>query len=521
MRILCNKLNDKLVKGGHINNTKGFTLYEENVDLYDKETNELIVSFIKEAIDEHYKNNVLENLSPSCVVNTNRGYAAGEVSPNKMQKYFPKRKYKKVSKLKICHIKDNGQVSNYRQSMPVECGLIGYFNKKSELGDWVAKTGYSDKHSDRVDACAGFIRSVGSMFSKFSSDMNDTAFTLYGTPFSTITVNKNFQTAIHKDQGNHGTYSAMVVVKEGFVEGGYLLFPEYKVGIKMDDLDMVIMNSTALHCNSPISGEGSRYSFIFYYRQIIHDIVSKIKKIETSKTIQIRDTRGTLPFFIRPDTTDAQVVDELVNRKCYEHLRFKFRICKDDVWLDLGANIGVFTCLVLMRGGRCIAYEPEPTNFTLLQMNTELYNKTHPDNKGYLLIKKGVHLFNGKSQLYLTKNNKRNKYRHTVIHKKSRVAIDIQVQKMERILKLHKDIDCIKMDIEGIEIELLENFTQWGSIKKLVFEYSFDVDKSIPRFLKIIDLLQVHFSRIHYTKVKKDELIYNYFPAQTIVFCLK
>lgn len=80
------------------------------------------------------------------------------------------------------------------------------------------------------------------------------------------------------------------------------------------------------------------------------------------------------------------------------------------------------------------------------------------------------------------------------------------------------------MDIEGAEIQILEFLTpkhyQENNIKKLVFEYSFDVDKSIPRFLSIIKRLEEYYV-VHYDKVKENELEYNYFPACTIVFCIK
>ena len=81
------------------------------------------------------------------------------------------------------------------------------------------------------------------------------------------------------------------------------------------------------------------------------------------------------------------------------------------------------------------------------------------------------------------------------------------------------------MDIEGSEILILEFLTathyKQYNIQKLVFEYSFDVDRSIPRFLRIIHNLKKYFSRVHYDKVKENELEYNYFPACTNVFCIK
>lgn len=85
--------------------------------------------------------------------------------------------------------------------------------------------------------------------------------------------------------------------------------------------------------------------------------------------------------------------------------------------------------------------------------------------------------------------------------------------------------DGVKIDIEGAEIDILESVgpREWASwnTQKLVFEYSFDIDNSIPRFLDIIDSLREYFDFVYYTKVKEDELVYNHFPAATIVYCQK
>ena len=86
--------------------------------------------------------------------------------------------------------------------------------------------------------------------------------------------------------------------------------------------------------------------------------------------------------------------------------------------------------------------------------------------------------------------------------------------------------DGVKMDIEGSEIEILEHISiqdweKWNT-KKLVFEYSFDRDKSIPRFFAIINNLKKYFTIVKYLKgINPNELEYNYYPPMTIVYCIK
>jgi hypothetical protein len=126
-----------------------------------------------------------------------------------------------------------------------------------------------------------------------------------------------------------------------------------------------------------------------------------------------------------------------------------------------------------------------------------------------------------KVPLYLCKGDY-NKYRHSLLYKRGRPMIQVPVKSIFSVLKKYP-INCIKMDIEGSEIEILEQMQKHDleKIQKMVFEYSFDFDKSIPRFIRIIEKLQTIFSQVHYNKVKPDELEYNYFPACTLVFCKK
>lgn len=245
-------------------------------------------------------------------------------------------------------------------------------------------------------------------------------------------------------------------------------------------------------------------------------------KIEESKReIETLNGKQKMSFFVREGTTDSKVIDEIIDRRTYQHKRLGFDILPDDVWLDLGANIGIFSCFVIARGGKVYGFEPEKNNFEMLKQNIKKTKSEYKNPKGIKVFKEGVSTTTGTVKLYLTKNPE-NKYRHTIIPRKGRDTVTIKVKSMDDILKEHTDINAVKMDIEGIEIEILENFNGWKKygIKKLVLEYSFDIDPSIPRFAKIIANLQKYFRTVHFTKVDLTQKEYKFFPPQTIVFCL-
>jgi hypothetical protein len=230
---------------------------------------------------------------------------------------------------------------------------------------------------------------------------------------------------------------------------------------------------------------------------------------EVETIVKRSETR--LRLLLRPGTTDEKVVEEVLRTGVYEKPSIGFFIAPGEKWLDLGGNIGTFALLCLLRGARVVSYEPEPENYALLRQNIALNGRQRVRT-----YRRAVGTEDGTMSLYVC-NGEYNKYRHTLCPKRGRRTIPVRVEDIRSVVANH-GADCVKMDIEGAEIEILEKWRPEG-IQKLVFEYSFDVDKSIPRFLAIIRRLRECFEVVHYTKVKEDQMEYNYFPAATLVYC--
>ena len=250
--------------------------------------------------------------------------------------------------------------------------------------------------------------------------------------------------------------------------------------------------------------------------------VTKSRKSKKSKLklITVKAKRyGEMKLYIRPKTTDEKVIIEVLQKCVYEKPSIDFFIEENEKWLDLGGNIGTFALLCLARKAKEISYEPEKENFELMKKNIGV-NFSFPNSK-VKLKNEAVGIESGFTQLYLCKGEY-NKYRHTIYEKRGRESIEVPIKSIKSVLS-KSGVNCIKMDIEGAEIYILEHLTdkdykKYG-IKKMVFEYSFDIDNSIPRFLMIMKNLNKYFTYVHWTKVKENELEYNYFPAATLVFC--
>ena len=73
---------------------------------------------------------------------------------------------------------------------------------------------------------------------------------------------------------------------------------------------------------------------------------------------------GDLRLFLREHVTeDCWVTEGLFFADEY----YPLKISRDDVVLDVGANIGIFTCRTSKRANEVISIEPDPSNFEVLK----------------------------------------------------------------------------------------------------------------------------------------------------------
>jgi hypothetical protein len=78
-----------------------------------------------------------------------------------------------------------------------------------------------------------------------------------GTPFTTVTINNTYPTGVHQDKGDlDAGFSCLAVTRRGDYTGGLFTWPEYRVGVDLQDGDLVLMDShewhgnTWLHCSA-------------------------------------------------------------------------------------------------------------------------------------------------------------------------------------------------------------------------------------------------------------------------------
>ena len=118
--------------------------------------------------------------------------------------------------------------------------------------------------------------------SKAAADKIDPRFLVPDTVFTTITVNKTFRTACHRDAGDLDSgLSNLLVLGTGDYTGGYLVFPEYRVAVNVRPGDLLLVNNhEVIHGNTPIvlnnpdDATCERISVVCYFRENMLELKS-------------------------------------------------------------------------------------------------------------------------------------------------------------------------------------------------------------------------------------------------------
>ncbi len=139
-----------------------------------------------------------------------------------------------------------------------------------------------------------------------------------------------------------------------------------------------------------------------------------------------------------------------VVRDIYEYGHYDFlKINEDDVVVDVGAHIGVFTLRVARHvvDGKIIGIEPYPSSFKLLKKNVG-----HNKYKNVITINKAISDKIGKAKLYLSPTI----IAHSTVFFRSLNSIEVETTTLDKLLKdLDLKPDFIKIDAEGAELNVL------------------------------------------------------------------
>ena len=123
---------------------------------------------------------------------------------------------------------------------------------------------------------------------------------------------------------------------------------------------------------------------------------------------------------------------------------------KNIIAIDVGANIGNHSVFFAQHFYQVLSFEPNQTTYKILEFNLGFYENAHPFNTA-------LSSFNGYGDLWVQESNP-GRSSLAYIHKGSS-ANTVKIQKLddyqELILSKKSDIGLIKLDVEGLENDVI------------------------------------------------------------------
>jgi len=224
----------------------------------------------------------------------------------------------------------------------------------------------------------------------------------------------------------------------------------------------------------------------------------------------LQDSIDGIRFYHRPGFSDLKAFEEVVGRKVY--LRHGLKILPGEKWMDCGGNVGAFTLLACSLGAEVTVYEPDPFNADMIERNLRL-------NGFSATIKQAALVHDDRESTILHIGNSNQVWRNSIVTKWNERGIRVPCLNFDHEAR---SFDCCKMDIEGAEMPILENTA--AIFKKLVYEWSFDVDPSLPRIRRVIErqqqLYKVKVRSICLPGAKGAVWKNSWFPLCTDVTCI-
>lgn len=200
-------------------------------------------------------------------------------------------------------VKEDGSVSSTNQVKPEmepNTGIAGYYDRYPRI-PYCRQTAYNVNNPDKFARAIPFFQQAAEAFKQYVPERYEAQnavaqetvedWVISETPFTTVTVNLNWQTALHTDSGDYEEgFGVMPVIDTGNYDGAYFMEPKFGMAYDARTGDVLLNDVHEWHGNGPFhSSEGyyERLSVVLYYRREMAECGTPEEELARAK--QIRD----------------------------------------------------------------------------------------------------------------------------------------------------------------------------------------------------------------------------------------
>jgi hypothetical protein len=245
-----------------------YPVLRENTDVYYKDDDgqlKLLLKFRKNSISNSLLKVGWDSYKDLAKPSRGRGASAGPINVN--SQYWSKRTLADTNKWSTSYMvkddKEGTKKSRMKVNNQVASNPIGFYESSKNFCKLPCRlTHFTRTNYDKYKNGLPFIQRIDEMFKKLIPESHKkqleranqkSHLKIPETSFSTITINRNFRTALHRDAGDFkGGFGNLTVIERGKYHGGYTVFPQFGVGVDVRSNDFLAMDVHQWHSNTPI-----------------------------------------------------------------------------------------------------------------------------------------------------------------------------------------------------------------------------------------------------------------------------
>jgi len=207
----------------------------------------------------------------------------------------------------------------------------------------------------------------------------------------------------------------------------------------------------------------------------------------------ILETKNNIKIKIRTNSTDIMQLGTVWLAQDYEVPGFSIK--KEDIVIDIGAHIGLFSLFASQycKNGKIFSYEPIKENYNILKENIEV-NKI----ENIISFNSAVSKQTNKLKIFINSDDSA----HSIFESEKNF-IEVDSTTIKSIFDKNKIENCnlLKFDCEGAEYQIIESIPKeyFFKIEKMIIEYHLANEKP-EMYKKLIENLKNNSFEI---KIKK------------------
>lgn len=177
-----------------------------------------------------------------------------------------------------------------------------------------------------------------------------------------------------------------------------------------------------------------------------------------------------------------------------------------DTAIDCGANVGKVTARMARTGAVVYAFEPNPYAYGVLRQRMKRFPDVHCINRGVLdrdgVMRLYLHENAGEDQVHWSTGSSLLEFKGNF---NPETYVEIEVVDLTRfIVELDRFIEVIKMDVEGVECQIVNKLIDTGLVERIGLLLVETHEGKIPELIEPTERLRRRIAKEGLTNIRLD-----------------